>query len=84
VNIETRQLFQHATGLPPMERAALIEALLQSFAAEPDPAQQAAWQADAESRIDAYEAGDLSDDSPSVRNRSRIGTCSVRPSWLAA
>jgi putative addiction module component (TIGR02574 family) len=63
VNIETRQLFQHATDLPPMERAALIEALLQSFDAEPDPAQQASWQAEAESRIDAYEAGDLSDDS---------------------
>ena len=46
-----------------MERAALIEALLHSFDAEPDPAQQAAWQAEAESRIDAYEAGDLSDDS---------------------
>jgi putative addiction module component (TIGR02574 family) len=63
VKIETQQLFRHATTLPPMERAALIEALLHSFDAEPDPAQQAAWQAEAESRINAYEAGDLSEDS---------------------
>lgn len=63
MNIDTQQLFQHAAGLPPMERAALIEALLHSFDADPDPAQQASWQAEAESRIDAYDAGELSDDS---------------------
>lgn len=46
-----------------MERAALIEALLHSFDADPEPAQQASRQAEAESRIDACDAGELSDDS---------------------
>ncbi len=63
MNIETKQIFQHATKLPPMERAALIEALLHSFDLEPNSAHQASWQAEAESRINAFEAGDLSDDS---------------------
>ncbi len=63
MNIDTQQLFQHVTGSPPMERAVLIEALLHSFVAEYDPAQRASWQAEAESRIDAYDTEELSDDS---------------------
>jgi len=56
-------LLRDAMTLTPMDRAALIDALLQSFDTKPDEVHADAWKAEAESRIDAFDAGKLSDDS---------------------
>jgi putative addiction module component (TIGR02574 family) len=50
-------------GLTAMERAELIDALLRSFDPSPDQQLADAWKAEAESRIDAFEAKELTDDS---------------------
>ena len=50
-------------GLTPMERAELIDALLRSFDPKADDELTNAWRAEAESRIDAFEAGELTDNS---------------------
>jgi putative addiction module component (TIGR02574 family) len=59
----TRQVLQDAMNLTPMERAELIDALLQSFNRNPDQRLIDAWKVEAESRIDAFEANELTDDS---------------------
>ena len=46
-----------------MERAQLIDTLLRSFDPKADNEIANAWRAEAESRIDAFEAGELTDDS---------------------
>ena len=58
-----QQLLREAMGLTPMERAQLIDELLRSFDPKADHEIANAWRAEAESRIDAFEAGDLADDS---------------------
>jgi putative addiction module component (TIGR02574 family) len=58
-----RQLLSEALGLTPMERAQLIDTLLRSFDPKADNEIANAWRAEAESRIDAFEAGELTDDS---------------------
>ena len=50
-------------GLTPMERAELIDALLRSFDPKVKEEIADAWKAEAESRIDAFDAGELTDDS---------------------
>ncbi len=57
-----RQALGDAVGLTPMERAELIDAPLRS--SDPGAAAGAdeAWKAEAESRIDALETGELTDD----------------------
>jgi putative addiction module component (TIGR02574 family) len=57
------QVLQDALGLAPGERAELIDALLRSLDSTPDPNRIDAWKAEAESRIDAFDAGHLTDDS---------------------
>lgn len=52
-------LFNEARKLPPVERAELIEKLLESFNISRQGDIDAAWAAEAESRIDAYTAGQL-------------------------
>ncbi|WP_369408010.1 addiction module protein [Thiocystis violacea] len=49
--------------MSPIERAELIDELLRSFDPPEDSRVADAWKAEAESRIDAYEAGRLSADS---------------------
>jgi putative addiction module component (TIGR02574 family) len=49
--------------LDPIKRAELIDELLHSFDAHPDECRADAWKTEAESRIDAFEAGQLADDS---------------------
>jgi putative addiction module component (TIGR02574 family) len=49
--------------LSPIERAELIDELLRSFDPPEDATVADAWKAEAESRIDAYEAGQVSADS---------------------
>ena len=52
-----------ALSLDPMERAELIENLFRSFDKEEDNRINVLWAEEAESRIDAFEAGKLSADS---------------------
>lgn len=60
---DIHQVLTDALGLSPMERTALIDELLHSFDSEQAPSQADAWKAEAETRIDAYEAGRISADS---------------------
>ena len=52
-------IFNEALSLPPVERASLIEELLASFDTSSRRSIDAAWAAEAEQRIDAYESGEL-------------------------
>lgn len=54
---ETSKLLEDAKKLPPKERAELIEKLLDSFDIEQRKQLDEAWAKEAESRLDAYEAG---------------------------
>ena len=53
-----KDIVDSAKRLPPAERAAVIEALLESMDAS-DPSIDAKWIVEAESRLRAYEAGEL-------------------------
>ena len=56
---ESQQILRDALGLPPIDRAELVEQILASFEF---PARQdidAAWAQEAEDRIDAYERGEI-------------------------
>ena len=57
-----RELLRDAMGLAPMERAVLIDALLHTFDPNPDQQIVDAWKVEAESRINAFDAGELTDD----------------------
>ena len=46
-------------GLPATERARLIDVLWQSISAPEQQSREAAWAAESERRIDAYDAGRL-------------------------
>lgn len=52
------KLLHQAMRLPASERAALVESLVESLD-KPDPALDALWLKEAESRIAAYRAGEL-------------------------
>ncbi|MBI2873955.1 MAG: addiction module protein [Firmicutes bacterium] len=57
---QSKKVLADALALPPIERAALVEAILSSF---DFPARQEVderWAEEAEHRIDAYERGELS------------------------
>ena len=57
---QSQQILREALGLPPIDRAELVEQILASFEF---PARQdidAAWAQEAEDRIDAYEQGEIS------------------------
>lgn len=53
-----QKLLRQALGLPAIERAALVEGLVESLD-RPDPAIDALWLKEAESRMAAYRAGEL-------------------------
>jgi putative addiction module component (TIGR02574 family) len=56
---QSQQILREALGLPPIDRAELVEQILASFEF---PARQdidAAWAQEAEDRIGAYERGEL-------------------------
>ena len=63
MNPSATRILSDALGLSPIERAELIDELLRSFDRPEDGAVADAWKAEAESRIDAYEAGQMSADS---------------------
>ncbi len=56
----TERMLNDALALPPIERAELIQRLLQSFDESMDNHIDTAWTEEVESRIDAYEKGLLS------------------------
>lgn len=53
-------VLEKALGLPPIERAELIEELLSSFEPPPGEVSEALWANEAEGRIDAFEEGKIS------------------------
>ena len=63
MNPSATRILSDALILSPIERAELIDELLRSFDPPEDGAVADSWKAEAESRIDAYEAGRLSADS---------------------
>ena len=48
-----------AVGLPPVERAGLVEGILSSFDFPARPKVDAAWAREVEERIDAYDCGKI-------------------------
>lgn len=52
------QILESARKLPPVDRLHLIDALLETLD-EPDPAIEAAWLAEAQDRLAAYDRGEL-------------------------
>jgi len=54
-----RAILKQALRLDPVQRAELIDKLFHGFDAAPDARLDAAWAAEAESRIDACRAGKL-------------------------
>lgn len=56
--LDTRQIREHALRLPAAERAALAEILLESLD-QSDPHIDELWATEAESRIAAFEAGEM-------------------------
>jgi putative addiction module component (TIGR02574 family) len=54
---ETSRLLEEAIKLPPEERAELIDKLLDSFDMKQKRRIDEAWAKEAESRLDAYNAG---------------------------
>lgn len=54
------QILRDALRLPPVDRATLIERLFRSFDSTPDEKVDAAWSDEMESRIAAYDAGEIS------------------------
>lgn len=63
MNASATRILSDALVLSPRERAELIDELLRSFDPPEDSAVADAWRTEAESRIDAYEAGNVSADS---------------------
>lgn len=63
MNPNATRILSDALVLSPIERAELIDELLRSFDPPEDGAVAHAWKAEAESRIDAYEAGHVAADS---------------------
>ena len=54
-----QNILEKALALSPVDRAALIERLFASFDPAPETPHELAWQAEVESRLAAYEAGQL-------------------------
>jgi len=57
---QSEQILHDALGLPPIDRAELVEQILASFEFPPHKDIDAAWAKEVEDRIDAYERGELS------------------------
>ena len=57
---QREQILAEALRLPPVERAELVENLLSSFEFRSRKTIDALWAQEAESRIDAFERGEIS------------------------
>lgn len=58
MSVSTETLLRQALELPANDRAALVESLIVSLD-KPDPAPDALWLKEAESRLAAYRSGEL-------------------------
>ena len=56
---QSRQVLRDALGLPPIDRAELVEQILASFEFPARQDVDAAWAQEAEDRIDAYERAEF-------------------------
>lgn len=59
MSASSEQILQQALGLSPEDRAEIVERLLASFQAPPDPLLDELWAREAEDRLDAYDRGEL-------------------------
>ena len=59
MTVLTAKVLSDALALPPVERASLVDALVASFDFPARAENDAAWAAEVEDRIDAYEKGEL-------------------------
>ena len=59
MSANSEQILQEALALPLEERAHLIEQLLATFQAPPDPALDQLWVNEAHDRLEAYDRGEL-------------------------
>ena len=53
------QILRQALALPPDERAELVEQLLATFQAPPNPELDQLWAQEAHDRLDAYDRGEI-------------------------
>ena len=56
---QSEKVLEEALNLPPIERAEIVEKLLSSFEFSDRNAVDELWAKEAESRIDAYEKGEI-------------------------
>ena len=56
---QAQYVLEKAVGLPPIERAELVEGILASFDFPSRAEIDSAWAQEAEDRIDAYNRGDI-------------------------
>ncbi len=56
---QTKDIFKQALELPPTKRVNLIEQLYSSFGSQKEEEVNKKWAEEAESRIDAYEEGEI-------------------------
>jgi len=54
----TREILEGAMRLPPVERAQLIELIIESFDVEPESDIQKMWINEAQRRLDLHKSGD--------------------------
>jgi putative addiction module component (TIGR02574 family) len=59
MSAKSERLLAEALGLPPVERAALVEEILSSFNFPSREEVDSRWATEAEDRIDAYDRGDI-------------------------
>lgn len=59
MSANSEQILQQVLGLSPEDRAEIVERLLASFQAPPDPLLDELWAREAEDRLDAYDRGEL-------------------------
>jgi len=53
----TQQILNEASQLPPVERAELVERIIESFDGEPDESIRKAWVEESERRLADYKSG---------------------------
>lgn len=59
MSASSEQILQQALALSPQDRAEIVERLLASFQAPPDPHLDELWAREAEDRLDAYDRGEM-------------------------
>ena len=59
MSTNAEKILREALDLPPQERAAVLERLLETFQQPPDAALDNLWAQEAEDRIEAFERGEL-------------------------